>query len=172
MPEDAHRQLSRAVLERLVAAFPMLLAQRVGLYWPQRREISLFQLAKRILSEGGVVALPAVVTRRRPIQFRTWIPGDPLSMGLYGIPFPRDGVIVQPDALIVPVLGFDPDCHRLGYGDGGYDRTLASARPQPLAIGVAFDFMRLASIDPLPHDVALDFIVTETTIVSRSATDA
>jgi 5,10-methenyltetrahydrofolate synthetase len=79
-----------------------------------------------------------------------------------------DGAVVQPDALIVPLVGFDEACHRLGYGGGYYDRTLAKANAKPLTIGIGFEFMRLASIEPLAHDIPMDFIVTEAGVFPRS----
>jgi 5-formyltetrahydrofolate cyclo-ligase len=168
LPQDEHRRLSAVVLGRLTSAFPAIRTERVGIYWPYRREISIFPLAKRILAEGGEVSLPVVLERRRPVQFRAWKPGDPLSTGVYDIPFPRDGAVVPPDALIVPLVGFDGACHRLGYGGGYYDRTLARADPKPLTIGVGFEFMRLVSIGPLAHDVPMDFIVTEAGVFPRT----
>jgi 5-formyltetrahydrofolate cyclo-ligase len=163
-----HRRLSVAVLDRLMAAFPAIRAERVGIYWPHRAEISIFPLAKRNLAEGGEISLPVIVERHGPLQFRCWKPGEPLSTGVYDIPFPRDGAVVQPDALIVPLVGFDEACHRLGYGGGYYDRTLAKANAKPLTIGIGFEFMRLASIEPLAHDIPMDFIVTEAGVFPRS----
>ncbi|HUO11707.1 MAG TPA: 5-formyltetrahydrofolate cyclo-ligase, partial [Caulobacteraceae bacterium] len=66
-----------------------------------------------------------------------------------------------PDFLLVPLLAFDRRGHRLGYGAGFYDRTLAALEPRPLAIGIGFELARLASIDPGPHDRPMDVIVTE-----------
>jgi 5-formyltetrahydrofolate cyclo-ligase len=159
--EDEHRRLSKAVLNGLMSSFAEVRTARVGLYWPYRREISVFPLTNWVLAAGGEVSLPVIVERRRPVQFRAWKPGDPLATGAYDILHPRDGAKVRPDVLIVPLVGFDPDCHRLGYGGGYYDRTLAATDPRPLAIGVGFEFMRLATIEPMPHDVPMDFIVTE-----------
>lgn len=170
LPEDEHRSGSKAVLERLLSGFSELRSERIGMYWPYRREISLFPFAKSILAEGGEVAFPVAVERQQPLQFRAWKPGDPLSRGVYDIPFPRDGATVQPQVLIVPLLGFDEEGHRLGYGGGYYDRTLAVADPKPLTIGVGFEFARLKTIQPLPHDVPMDVIVTEAGVSWRRST--
>ena len=172
LAQDDHRRLSVAVLDRLMAAFPGVRAERLGIYWPHRGEISIFPLAQRCLAEGGEVSLPVIVERRGPLQFRAWKPGEPLSTGVSDIPFPRDGAVVQPDTLIVPVVGFDEACHRLGYGGGYYDRTLAKARIKPLTIGIGFEFMRLASIQPLAHDVPMDVIVTEAGVFPRARSAA
>ncbi len=164
---DEYRQKSEAVLARLVERFPAILPGKVGIYWPYRREISLFPLATRIFAEGGSVSLPAVVQKARPVQFRAWRPGDPLAAGAYDIPFPRDGPAVEPETLIVALVGFDQACFRLGYGGGYYDRTLAAATPRPRTIGVGFEFMRMDSINPLAHDIPMDFIVTEEGVCER-----
>jgi 5-formyltetrahydrofolate cyclo-ligase len=167
LPLAEHRRLSRLVMERLISEFPAIRTQRVGIYWPYKREISLFPLANRIIGEGGSVSLPVVVEKRRPVQFRSWKPGDPLASGAYDIPFPRDGPAVRPDVLLVALVGFDEAGYRLGYGGGYYDRTLAAADPRPLAIGVGFEFMRMNTIEPLEHDVPMDFIVTEAGVFPR-----
>jgi 5-formyltetrahydrofolate cyclo-ligase len=165
----AHREKSSAALARLVSEFAAIRTGQVGIYWPFQREISLFPLANRILAEGGSVALPVVVEKNRPVQFRVWRPGDPLSNGIYDIPVPRDGPIVKPDTLIVALVGFDGAGHRLGYGGGYYDRTLAATTPRPLTIGIGFAFMRLQTIQPLPHDIPMDVIVTEAGVFPRPA---
>jgi 5-formyltetrahydrofolate cyclo-ligase len=95
------------------------------------------------------------------LQFRKWWPGAPMARGVYDIPFPDGTELVAPDAAIVPMVGFDQQGYRLGYGGGYFDRTLAAADPRPITIGVAFEFARLASISPQAHDVAMDFVVTE-----------
>jgi 5,10-methenyltetrahydrofolate synthetase len=68
---------------------------------------------------------------------------------------------VTPGALLIPPIGFDAQGYRLGYGGGYFDRTLASLDPQPLKIGVAFELSRIETIRPQPHDIPMDFIVTE-----------
>jgi 5-formyltetrahydrofolate cyclo-ligase len=80
--------------------------------------------------------------------------------------------VVQPDTLIIPLVGFDEACHRLGYGGGYYDRTLAKAKIKPLTIGIGFEFMRLASIQPLAHDIPMDVIVTEAGVFPRARSAA
>jgi 5-formyltetrahydrofolate cyclo-ligase len=110
---------------------------------------------------GSVTALPAIVGRDRPLEFRRWRPGAALERGPFGIAQPRPGETVRPDLLLVPLLGFDDACYRLGFGGGYYDRTLAALVPKPLAVGVGFELGRLASIVPAPHDMPMDAIVTE-----------
>ena len=108
---DAHRVLSQAVLGHVICAFPDIWAGTVGLYWPYKREISLFPLGRRIHEAGGLVALPVVVGKGQPVQFRAWKPGDPLAISPLGIAYPRDGHKVQPDSLLVALVGFDGENH-------------------------------------------------------------
>jgi len=168
LPIDAHRCLSKAVLDHLLTAFPDLWGARIGLYWPFKREISLFPLARTIVARGGLVALPVIVGNGQPLQFRAWKAGDPLAAGSCDIPYPRDGHTVQPEVLLIALVGFDAENYRLGYGGGYHDRTLANAAPRPTTIGVGFELMRIKSIKPLAHDIPMDAIVTEAGVFRRS----
>jgi 5-formyltetrahydrofolate cyclo-ligase len=73
-----------------------------------------------------------------------------------------------PDVVILPVVGFDQRGHRLGYGPGFYDRTLAALTQKPRAVGVGYSQAAIATIYPLRHVIPMDVIVTEETIVERS----
>ena len=106
-------------------------------------------------------ALPVVEDADAPMRFRQWTPDAPLACDRHGIPFPAEGAIVQPDALLVPLNVFDDAGFRLGYGGGYFDRTLAALRPAPTGIGVAFELARADTVWPQPHDLPMDWIVTE-----------
>ena len=84
-----------------------------------------------------------------------------MKIGMYGIPAPDDTEPVTVDALLVPMIGFDRKGYRLGYGGGYFDRTLAAMAPRPLAVGVAFEILRVDDLHPQPHDIRMDFVVTE-----------
>ena len=84
-----------------------------------------------------------------------------MRAGVYDIPVPDGTEIVVPDMAVVPMNGFDARGYRLGYGGGFFDRTLAALERKPISIGVGFDLARMPTIHPQPHDVAMDFIVTE-----------
>jgi 5,10-methenyltetrahydrofolate synthetase len=75
---------------------------------------------------------------------------------------PEKREIVTPSVVLAPVVGFDRDCYRLGYGGGYFDRTLAALSQKPLAIGVGFELQELETIYPQSFDVPMDLIVTET----------
>ncbi len=95
------------------------------------------------------------------MSFRTWTPSSAMTTDRYGIPIPLGGQEVLPDIVLLPLVAFDPQGFRLGYGGGYFDRTLGSLVPRPLAIGVGFELARVADIRPQAHDIPLDAVVTE-----------
>lgn len=158
----SHRQhWQDAITARLRAMLPELVRRVVGFYWPFKGEYDPRPLVREIVAAGGRVALPVVVEKAKPLQFREWRPGAAMVPGVWNIPVPADGEPVIPDALLAAVVGFDAARFRLGYGGGYYDRTIAALRLRPLTIGVGFELGRLATIHPQPHDVVMDMIVTE-----------
>lgn len=161
VPRERIAQWSAAITESIAAGFPMLSGMTVGFCWPFQNEFDARFVIRRFRDLGATAALPAVVAKATPLQFRKWWPGAPMAAGVYGIPVPDGTELVVPDAAIVPMNGFDEQGYRLGYGGGYFDRTLAASAPRPLAIGVAFELARLATIEPQPHDIAMDFVVTE-----------
>jgi 5-formyltetrahydrofolate cyclo-ligase len=167
MGPTEHRQASRAILDRVTAEFPDLGTRLVGFYWPIRRELDPLPLVRRLVAAGGAAALPMVVGLGRPLEFRRWTPDAKMAVGVYDIPYPAEGPAVAPQALLVPLLGFDAAGFRLGYGAGYYDRTIASFAEKPLLIGVGFELGRLATIFPQPHDIPMDAVVTERGLFRR-----
>jgi 5,10-methenyltetrahydrofolate synthetase len=110
---------------------------------------------------GATLAIPEVTKKDAPLCFRRWWREAPMKKGAYGIPVPDNTEQVIIDAALIPMVGFDQQGYRLGYGSGYYDRTLASSHPCPLVIGIAFEMFRLDSVHPQVHDIPMDFIVTE-----------
>src|SRR5690606_32683152 len=133
----------------------------VAVYWPIRGEPDLRAWIDSLRARGARCALPVVVARDAPLEFHDWPPGARLKPGVWRIPVPVDGVPVVPQVVVAPVVGFDRDAYRLGYGGGFYDRTLAAANPRPCVIGVGYAAAELPSILPQPHDVPMDLVVTE-----------
>src|SRR5580700_1778374 len=134
-------------------------------YSPIRGEIDPTPLMRRLAGEGARLALPAVMARGKSLAFRAWSPDDRLMLGPLGIlePSPAAAEIV-PEIMLVPLAAFDRAGHRIGYGAGHYDYTLAHLRKVKAitAIGVAFALQEIAGIPAGPHDVALDYVLTET----------
>ena len=133
-------------------------------YWPMRDEADVRPLLEHLIADGCSAALPVVIGRSKPLLFRRWRPGDRLASGLYGTRQPMDDQpAVDPGLLLVPMLGFDRQGGRLGYGGGYYDRTLAALRAsRPIvAVGVAFAAQDLGSLPAGRFDQRVDWIVTE-----------
>jgi 5-formyltetrahydrofolate cyclo-ligase len=155
------RAWDAAITTQVVDGVPNLEWLLVGFYWPFKGEYDVLPIARSLHARGTKLALPVVVEKGQPLVFREWRPDARLVPGIWGIPVPADGGVVEPDALIVPLVGFDQDGYRLGYGGGYYDRTLAAMRKKPLTIGVGFELAALTTIHPQPHDIPMDAIVTE-----------
>ena len=161
LPQRKRQDLQARIIHLLERGLPELASGLVGFYWPIRGEIGLHPLIRRLVEQGAGAALPAVVEKGRPLEFRAWRPGDRLERGVWNIPVPAEGRVVRPTVLLVPLVGFDRLGYRLGYGGGYYDRTLAAMTPPPRAIGVGYELGRLDTIHPQPHDIPMDAIVTE-----------
>lgn len=159
---QAERQVrSDRIAERLDKAIGRFAGRIVGTYWPFRGEPDLRNWGIEIVERGGRIALPVVIQKGWPLEYRLWTPGDPLERGVWNILVPSRGPAIQPDIVIAPVVGFDERKYRLGYGGGFFDRTLAAMTRKPLTIGVGYSQSRIATIHPQPHDVAMDMIVTD-----------
>lgn len=133
----------------------------LGAYWPFRGEPDLRNWAIRAMERGGRIALPVVVEKGHPLEYRLWAPGDPLERGVWNILVPVRGEVVRPDVTIAPVVGFDAGHYRLGYGGGFFDRTLAVLPASTLKIGVGYAESRIPTIYPQSHDIPMDVIVTD-----------
>jgi 5-formyltetrahydrofolate cyclo-ligase len=134
-------------------------------YSPIRSEIDPVPLMRKLAERGAQLALPAVMARGKSLAFRAWSPSDRLMLGPLGIlePSPAAAELI-PDIMLVPLAAFDRLGHRIGYGAGHYDFTLAHLRKvKPItAIGLAFAAQEIEAVPALSHDVALDYVLTET----------
>jgi 5,10-methenyltetrahydrofolate synthetase len=159
---DAERvRAGRAIEAALEARFPPGSVDVLGGYWPIQGEFDALPYLRRTLGAGGEVALPLATKRGAVLRYRRWTSETPMAAGFWDIMHPVEGPELTPTALLVPLVGFDADGHRLGYGGGFFDRTLAAWKPRPLAIGVGFEIGRLATITPRDHDQPMDAIITE-----------
>jgi len=146
---------------RLVESVELRRFATLGMYWPVRGEIDLRELAAEHVRNGGRVGLPVVVTESAPVEFWSWRPEMPMSRGVWNIPIPAERELLEPEALIVPLVGFDPQRYRLGYGGGYYDRTIVASRRRPFCVGLGYEEARLATIFPQAHDIPMDLIITD-----------
>ena len=148
------------------AALAAVLAETdgpVAFFWPIRTEIDPRPVMEA-LATTRTVCLPLTHGRDAPLTFHRWSVDAPMTQDGFGVPVPDGTEEVAPMVLVVPMLAFDARGHRLGYGAGHYDRTLAKLRPDgPVtAIGFAFEAQRVAEPLPIePTDQPLDMVVTE-----------
>ena len=140
---------------------------QVALYHPVHSELDSLPLARFFARNRSRLSLPVVMKREDPMIFRPWKMDEALVENVHHIKVPVNrGLQVQPDLLIVPLLAFDEQGHRLGYGGGYYDRTLAALRAQRnvLAVGLAFDGQKVDKVPVDPHDQSLDYILTPSSL--------
>jgi 5-formyltetrahydrofolate cyclo-ligase len=133
-------------------------------YSPIRSELDPAPLMKNLAAQGVQLALPAITARGKSLIFRAWSANDRLMLGSLGIPEPSPAAAeLVPDILLVPLAAFDRAGHRIGYGAGHYDVTLAHLRKAKatIAIGIAFTVQEIKAVPMQPHDVALDYVLTE-----------
>ena len=149
------------ITERLSALLAGTPGRLIGFYWPFKGEYDPRPLVRELHRNGVVLALPVVVGPAQPLIFRPWRPGASMAPGVWNIPFPTEGDPVQPDTLLVPMVGFDGSGYRLGYGGGFYDRTLAAMPARAFTIGIGFTGGRIRTIYPQPHDIPMDRVVTD-----------
>ncbi|HTQ73975.1 MAG TPA: 5-formyltetrahydrofolate cyclo-ligase [Burkholderiales bacterium] len=150
-------------------AFPDLVHGVLAFCWPYRKEYDVRHLAAAVRRRGAKTAMPVVVAPKTPLIFREWHPGVKLVEGPLGIPYPVESDEVVPDNVLLPMVGWDGDGYRLGYGGAFFDRTLAALAKRPRVIGVAYEQAYLKTIQPQPHDIPVDFVVTERGVYRREA---
>lgn len=157
----------RRIDRSLELSFPGLANCRLAFCWPIKGEYDARHLARTLRSRGALTALPVVKARNAPLVFREWHPGVELAVGALDIPYPVNSPEVVPQAVLVPMNGWDPQGYRLGYGAGFFDRTLASLPKRPVVVGVAYELAKLDTIHPQSWDIPMDFVVTERGVYRR-----
>lgn len=133
-------------------------------YWPMRSEIDPRPLMLAFAARGAQLALPVVAARDAPLVFRVWRNGDALIAGPHDTCHPLHAAPqAVPDIVLVPLAAFDRRGHRIGYGGGYYDRTLAALRAarEIVAVGVAFAVQEVETVPASPHDALLDLVLTD-----------
>ena len=136
-------------------------------YSPIRSEVDPAPLMRKLAAQGAQLALPVITARGQSLRFRVWSADDRLLQGPLGILEPSPAAAeITPDIVLVPLAAFDRAGHRIGYGAGHYDRTLAQLRKSKgfTAIGLAFAAQQVKTVPALQHDVALDYVLTETKV--------
>ena len=149
---------------------------RLAAYLPIRRELDPLPIAERL--GNYPIALPRTPQTPGRLDFRLWSPGQPLDEGRFKTREPAVDAPTLVDErilMLLPLVGFDSRCYRLGYGGGFYDRSLAQVRAhgqQVIAVGLAYDEQHWP--DPLPieaTDERLHGVITPTTVYGPGQND-
>jgi 5-formyltetrahydrofolate cyclo-ligase len=166
----------RAAAAQAIAARPFPVAVSPGMivsgFMPLKSEINPLPLLRALADAGARLALPVVAGRGKPLVMRAYAFGEPLAAGVWGIREPKpDAPEVLPDVVIVPLLAFARSGHRIGYGAGYYDMTLAALRAQKTihAMGIAFAAQEIAAVPTTPRDAPLDLVLTEREVIDCRA---
>lgn len=160
----AHESAALALVRHGLALLNVRRPSVVSGFHPHETEIDCLPLLAALESTGWRIALPVVVAKGEPLEFREWQVGGPLESGVWDIPVPpAANAAVTPEVLLIPLLAFDEDGYRLGYGGGFYDRTLARLRAAGpvVAVGVGYAAQKVAACPRQAFDQRLDAILTE-----------
>jgi 5-formyltetrahydrofolate cyclo-ligase len=172
LPAEIRQAAAEAIAAR---AFPFAVAPGaiVSGFMPLKSEINPLPLMRKLAGAGARLALPVIAGRGKPLIMRSWQWGEPLVPGVWGIREPGpEAPEVRPDLVLVPLLAFDRSGHRIGYGAGYYDLTIAQLRAQKpiVAIGIAFAAQEIEAVPRTARDARLDLVLTESeTIDLRNA---
>ena len=152
------------LVEYFQSNFDVQSGDKVAGYWPITNEADVKPLLATLHDHGCTCLLPVVIARDTALVFRQWQPGDVLTPSDLDIPEPgTDKATGQPEVLLVPLLAFDSQGNRLGYGGGFYDMTLTELRRESniTAIGIAYSRQEVDLIPNESFDQRLDWVITE-----------
>jgi len=171
LPAAARQAATNALAAR---DFPLRIAPGtiVSGFMPLNSEINPLPLMKKLAAAGARLALPKIAGRGKPLVMREWRWGAPLEAGQWGIREPKaDAAEVDPDILLVPLLAFDRAGHRIGYGAGYYDMTIARLRSRKTvtAVGIAFAAQEVPAVPATERDARLDLVLTENEAIATNS---
>ena len=140
--------------------------KNIGGYYPCNHEIDDLDMLYFLKNKKANIFLP-IIRENKQMDFFEWINKDPLRINKYGIPEPILVKKVYPDLIFVPLVAYDPDLNRLGYGGGFYDRYLEKIAKikKILKIGLGFSYQELKKIPIQNKNRNLDLIITEKKII-------
>ena len=140
--------------------------KNIGGYYPSNYEIDDLKILDYLEKKNFIVSLP-VIKKENQMNFYKWSKRDPLKINKFGIPEPVSTKIIYPDILLIPLVAYDTNLNRLGYGGGFYDRYIEKIEKikKVIKIGLAFSYQKVKTIPINQHDKKLDFIITEKKIL-------
>ncbi len=133
----------------------------IGGYYPYNYEIDILQILEKFEKKNFTITLPKI-KKNSQMNFFQWSTDDPLAINKFGIPEPISEKVKYPDVLLIPLVAFDKNFNRIGYGGGFYDRYIKKIRNKKkvLTIGFAYSFQKVNKIPTNNYDMKLDFIIT------------
>ena len=164
LSDEERRAAAKGLVEMWQLEKPVQTPTVVSGFWPMAEELDIRPLMIELHNQGCQLCLPVVMAKQQPLVFRAWRPGDPLEQGAFGTLHPQPKrEVVEPDALLVPLLAADEEGWRLGYGGGFYDRTLERLRSKKsvTAVGVGFNAQLVPEVPRGPNDQRLDWLLTD-----------
>ena len=140
--------------------------RNIGGYFPVNFEVDDLNILKKLEENKFEISLP-VIKKNSQMDFYKWSFINPLRINKYGIPEPEKKILVHPDVLLIPLVAFDKNLNRIGYGGGYYDRLIAriSKKKKILKIGLALSVQKIDKVPLDIYDQKLDYIVTNKYII-------
>ena len=155
-------------LDKFISFFKINIrnAKKIGGYYPSNYEIDDLEILDFLDKQNYEISLP-VIKKGNQMNFYKWSIKEPLKINKFGIPEPISSKIIVPDILLVPLVSFDNELNRLGYGGGFYDRYIEKIEKvkKVIKIGLAFSYQKIKKIPTNKFDRKLDFIITEKEIL-------
>ena len=139
-----------------------IIGKIVGGYFPFNYEIDVMEILEKFERQNYQISLPRI-KKNSQMDFFQWSTKEPLVINKYGIPEPISQVITYPNILLVPLVAYDKDLNRIGYGGGFYDRYINKIKKikKIITIGLAYSFQQVKEVPINKYDIKLDFVVTE-----------
>ena len=136
-------------------------AKIIGGYYPYNHEIDILQILEKFEKKNFFITLPKI-KKNSQMNFFQWSTDDPLAINKFGIPEPISKIVKYPDVLLVPLVAFDENFNRIGYGGGFYDRYIKKIRKRKkvITIGFAYSFQKVKEIPIKKYDIRLNFVLT------------
>ena len=149
--------------------------ETAGLYLPINNEISPFDFINYLQKKKVILSLPIIDKINNSLKFKKWMPNDELINGPFGTLEPKKTqTSIFPQILVVPLLSFDREFYRLGYGGGYYDKSIIYLKKYFkkekkffITIGLAYSIQEEKKVPREKHDMRLDFIITEKKVLSN-----
>ena len=156
-----HLQINFEYLLKILKKFKIL-GKIVGGYYPYNYEFDIMNIMEQFTKNKYKTSLPKI-KKNYQMEFYSWSIKEPLIINKYGIPEPTSNIIEYPDILLVPLVAYDKDLNRIGYGGGFYDRYIKKIKKKKniITIGLGYSFQKVKKIPFYKYDMKLDFVITE-----------